>query len=345
MTPDFTDTITLGDDPFSGEYWDNHRVAPLLEAMRGVLAGDPDYTKYIAYWHTRCQGDDAEARRIGECYRMLAANIKANGYISNAWQHDGRDFDVTQGHGPMSVDIGNDGKLWPIDGSHRACILRLLGKSVNMWVWRRRPKWEKLKAFHKTLYTPYPHPDFAGHPVNRKGGDRFIAVLRALAGSAVTGAVVVGACTGYGAIGFANAGIRVQAFEPCNERRALMEMLASRSSGYERFGVRPTAAHEITTAYGWADVVVGMSVYQHVATTAERWALVCNHLAACRRHVIELPGNHEKQWHKQFREQSDGKPQEAIIKRLRWAGSYGPPEVIYTDYTYANRQTILLQRP
>ncbi len=344
MIPDFTDTITLGDDVFSDEYWANHRVAPLLYAMRGVMADTPDYTKYIAYWHTRCEGDDAEAQRIGQCYRELAAKIKRDGYAPNTWQHDGRDFDVTQGHGPMSVDVGNDGKLWPIDGSHRACILRLLDKPVNMWVWRRRPKWEKLKAFHKTLYTPYPHPDFVGHPVTRRDIDRFYKVGQ-LAGL-YDSACIVGACTGLSAqitATMMNRGGVVTAIEPQRERAALLQSVADRHRTNGTIVVSRNYAHEHT--YDSYRVVVGLSVYQHAAIAKERWSYICKRLAPAPMHIIELPGNTEHQWHDKFREETDGKPQEAIIRMLVQAGSYGPPRVIYTDHTYANRQTILLQRP
>ena len=360
MTPDFTDTITLGDDVFSDEYWANHRVAPLLDAMRGVMADPPDYGKYIAYWHTRCKGDDAEAKRIGECYRALAAKIKTDGYTSNAWQHDGRDFDVTQGHGPMSVDIGNDGKLWPIDGSHRACILWLLGEPVTMWVWRRRPKWEKLKTFHKTLYTPYPHPDFAGHPVTRQSRDRFIHGITNLSPERADkfNVCIVGACTGLSsrmtanAIGMgATSSGTIVAIEPQPERLALLRSIATRVELYPTLHCIPPAkiipcgdyAHKHD--YATYDAILGYSVYQHVATNLERWQLVCGLLGKCPLHILELPGNHEHQWHDKFREETNGKPQEAIIAMLIQAGGYEPPRVIYTDTTYANRQTILLQRP
>ena len=348
MTPDFTDTIELGDDPFSAEYWGNHRVAPLLEAMCDVMADEPDYTKYIAYWHTRCKGDDAEARRIGECYRELAAKIKSSGYTRNAWQRDGRGFDVTQGHGPMSVEIGDDGRIWPIDGSHRACILRILEKPVMMWVWRRRPKWVALKTFHKTLYTPYPHPDFAGHPGTRRGTERFEPIPEAI-GTADSNRIgcrvgVVGSCTGSGSIELAKAGFLVTAFEPNNERCSLMRYLAARDKDIPtlNLAIGESQAHEID--YFPFDSVVALSVYQHAAASAARWDAICDKLAKCPRHILELPGNHEHQWHERFRSESDGQPQEAIIRALRHAGRYNAPEVIYTDHTYANRQTILLQR-
>ncbi len=342
MTPDFTDTITLGDDVFSDEYWANHRVAPLLDAMRGVMADPPDYGKYIAYWHTRCKGDDAEAKRIGECYRALAAKIKTDGYTSNAWQHDGRDFDVTQGHGPMSVDIGNDGKLWPIDGSHRACILWLLGEPVTMWVWRRRPKWEKLKAFHKTLYTPYPHPDFAGHPVTRPGVDRFHAIQRKMF---VPGDVIVlGACTGFGAAYFQQRH-PVLAVEPTEERRILLthwfHRLGSTDSPY--LNISSAYAHQLD--YGGVVATIALSVLQHAATSMNRLREIVAKMTDSPRLFVELPGDDEKQWHCQFRDETHGCPKSAVIDELIWVGNYAAPKVIYTDTTYANRQTILLQRP
>ena len=93
--------------------------------------------------------------------------------------------------------------------------------------------------------------------------------------------------------------------------------------------------------------MVGLSVYHHVATCRERWREVCEKLAACPVHILELPHNHEKQWHDKFREERDSwldGPWEQLLADLQNISDSRPLKTVYTDQTYAKRDTVMLCR-
>ena len=344
------DKITLGDDVFSAEYWQHDRVRSLVEAF-GDMLDDSTSTgtgAYVEWWLKQTGGTYTSAMVAAASYCKLLSDIRHDGYDAKRWKTSDRNFDPAKGQGPITVKIGPDGKITPWDGAHRSAILRCLGRPVEAEVFERAPEWQHLKEYHATLYTPYPHPDFASHPVTRRGTERFqpiSGVIKADSNRIGARIAVVGACTGFGAIELAKAGFIVTAIEPNDKRCSLIRYLAARDREIPtlNLSVSESLAHEHD--YFRYDSVLGYSVYQHVATSVDRWNAVCNLLAKCPQHIIELPGNHEHQWHDKFREETGGKPQEAIISMLIQAGGYDPPKVIYTDHTYANRQTILLERP
>ena len=338
------DKITLGDDVFSAEYWAHDRVRLLVEAFADMMPSEPSYANYMAWWLSRCSGDESQAFEAAKSYRAIAHDIRDNGYDSERWRSSDRNFDPVRGQGAITVKIGSDGTISPWDGAHRSAIMRCLGRPVEAEVFERAPDWQHLKEYHKTLYTPYPHPDFASHPVTRRNPQRFETACNLA--SIYDSACVVGACTGLAALviaGMMRASGKVIALEPQTERRALLDAVASRHDTNGHVISSGEYAHEHD--YSTYEIVLACSIYQHAASSQERWSEICERLAAVPRHIIELPGNHEHQWHDRFREQSDGRPQEAIIRMLIQAGRYDPPKVLYTDHTYANRQTILLERP
>lgn len=341
-------TILIGGDVFSRTYWSHGQLSPLVEGMKGLLASPPNIAPYQDFWVKRYGGTQDQAANMAKLWHERAIDIRDNGYKADAWREDKRqeNWDDDKGFGPISVSIGPNGNLIPWDGAHRAAILRVLERPVEAVVHERSKRWAELKEFHKTLYTPVDHPDFADHPVLRKDTARFEAIVAHLQ-SDIRDVLIVGACTGFCARfideyeQFDEVEVEhrqpfdVLALEPKEERFALL-----RTTGVL---CQKVAAADFTR-YGEFDAVIGLSVYQHAATSLDKWRQIVYLLSKCSIQVLELPGNDEKQWHEEFRKDTGGKPHEAILEYLCVPGGYRNAKTIYTDPTYANRNTYLLTR-
>ena len=341
------DKIILSDDPFSIEYF--ARFTDLTESIGPLLGGDNG--PYIAYLKERRRrasrtlepdAEQAYCENLAGCKKALAESIRDDGYDPNAWRHCGRDFDYNKGEGPITVTIGPDGTINSYDGLHRSAILRHLGQPVIAEVYQRNKRWVELREFHKTLYTPYPHPDFAGRKVLRKGVERFDAIGKWMKEHDAYCPLVVGACIGWGMFRLLDVpwNSQVYGIEPQKERRDLAGAFISRLG---RGMVQGKSAIE-WDEYDKVGAVIGLSVYHHVATSLDQWQKVADKLAACPVQILELPEDSAKQWHNTFRAECGGRCKETILSVLAGAGDYMHREVIYTDRTYANRETIAMWR-
>lgn len=335
------DKIIIGEDVFSVEYWQHDRVRSLVDAFADMLATEPSPDKYITWWLSKCGGTYSDALAASVIYTTIASDIRDNGYDPTRWESSDRNFDPAKGQGPITVKIGPDGTISPWDGAHRSAILRVLGRTVEAEVFERADEWQHLKEYHKTLYTPYPHPDFASHPVTRRGTERFEAIERNI-GGAPGDIVVLGACTGFGAA-YLQRRYPVIAVEPTDQRRAMLTHWFHRLGDADSPYLNISAAYAHEVSYG-GGTVVALSVLQHAATCMSRMQEIATAMRTSPQLAIELPGDDEKQWHHQFRDETKGCLQSAVIDALIQAGGYDPPKVIYTDHTYANRQTLLLER-
>ena len=342
------DKITLADDPFSAEYF--ARFADLTASIGALLADNP--APYIAYLKERrgraahvepLDDEDAYCRNQAACVRRLAVSIRDDGYNSSEWRNCGRKLDYGQGQGPITVTIGADGTINSWDGLHRSAILRNLCRPIYAEVYQRNERWVELREFHKTLYTPYPHPDLARRKVLRPGGERFEAIGQWCKNNIdPIDALIIGACTGYGASIIGLYFQNVDCIESNAERFSLAHSLLSRTSGYIQVFHALAGTFNSDTEY---KATIGLSVYHHVATSIEKWQAVCEKLKACPVHIVELPENSAKQWHDQFRaECTNGHCNEVIMSTLCKAGNYSGAEVIYTDHTYADRETVAIWR-
>ncbi len=331
------DRIELGRDPWSQEYWS--KLQPLVDAMYALRDGN--LLPYAEYWLRRADSiDTTKAMQMAKAYQAVLQGIENQGYLPDAWQARS-DSNLDLGFGPISVAIGADGTIWLRDGSHRASILRVLGRPVTPWVWKRDPRWLELKDANSKLYSPYPHPDFANHPVQRRNTNRFTAIAEQLADLHCTDVLFVGACTGAGPVALAEVNFTVTAIEPADDRYTLLE------SWFNRVGLAGRCDKLRLTdyrKYGNHHAIIGMSIYQHAAQSIAKWQQCANLLADCPVHVLELPGNHERQWHQTFRQESDGKPRDMLLRMLSETGAYRYFHSFYQDSTYANRETMVIAR-
>ncbi|MCW5591066.1 MAG: hypothetical protein KIS74_03105 [Burkholderiales bacterium] len=120
------------------EYWD--ALGELPGAVAALVAEDDD-TRYRAYWVKRTKGDPAAPALVGrlEHLRHIIADIRAHGYDPDRWRAtDPRPLAWEHGTGPLLVTRSGS-RVFPRDGSHRACILRALGLPVEALVWKSRP--------------------------------------------------------------------------------------------------------------------------------------------------------------------------------------------------------------
>ena len=339
--------ITLGDDPYSAEYF--ARFADLTDSIGPLLADDPE--PYVRYWlHKRRKVTEAEvtpllgteALGMATSRKVLAESIRDGGYKIDGWKDSGRNLDPAKGQGRITVNIGADGTIYSWDGLHRSAILKHLGRPVEVEVFKRDARWLELSEFHKTLYQPFPHPDFAGRKVTRPGHVRYAAISNAISACGAKSVIIVGACTGWGVerLTYDEVFGQVHGIEPHKDRFPLAKSFLEKSG---RGTVEQIAAHEFTR-YGDFGATVGLSVYHHVATSVERWREVCKLLAACPVHILELAADDAPQWHDKFREESNGLPRSVIFDELCKAGNYGLGGCVFNDPAYANRQTISLVR-
>ncbi len=340
------DTITLGFDPFSAEYFG--RFTALTESIGPLLGGGT--RPYVAYLmerraKKRVEPDREYCEQRALTVRAMTESIRDDGYDPEAWKTCGRNLDYSRGQGPITINIGADGTIYSWDGLHRSAILRHLGRPVVAEVYRRDKRWEELRAFHKTLYQPYPHPDLADRKVIRPGGERYQAIAAWIDSHCLDemtlNALMVGACTGFGLLALSQS-MNACGIEPSAERFELLRSLAAKTNGVISEARMVSAADY--ESYNRHAHAIGLSVYHHVASSIEQWAKVCEKLAACPVQILELPGDHEKQWHDKFREETHGQPKEALIGMLTSAGEYTERETIYVDGSYASRQTIALWR-
>lgn len=332
------DLLIIGDDPWSMEYWDFQK--DLLVAAKGLVSGELD--AYCEYWKNRTkEDDDQRALSTATAYSQLAQKIRDEGFEADKWRTSDRVFDESRGQGPISVNISGDGKLVPWDGSHRACILRTLGREVHARPWKRAKRWQELREFYlKDKYTTYPHPDFADVKAYRRDRTRMDKVGEAATGLGAKSIAVVGACTGFEVEVLSHHLQPVIGLEPHPERFALLKGWAARLGSGDVFKVY---AHE-WDGYANVGAVVGMSIYQHAASSLEQWRNVASMISASPVQILELPSNNEHQWHAGFKDEAGGEPKELLVKELAEAGNYTTQRVIYTDETYAKRETILLAR-
>ncbi len=347
--------ITLGDDPFSAEYFE--RFAALTESIGPLLDGDAGpYCLYWLYQRKKLAKADvtskhlADAANMAECHRKLAISIRDEGYDKDRWKTCGRQLDPDKGQGPITVNIGADGTIYSWDGLHRSAILKHLGLPVEAEVYKRDPRWVELSEFHKTLYQPYPHPDFAGRKITRPGTERYEPIATWLKAHDIIDPLFVGACTGAAVVKFRDWGFQAFGIEPHKDRFPLAESWTRRVCPAS---IVQVAAHDFL--YGNYGAVIGLSVYHHVATSLEKWREVCKLLVACPVHIFELAGKSEKQWHDKFKSETDEWPggaplcaeSEMLYATCDENGGTSDGVVrerIYTDHTYASRQTIVLSR-
>lgn len=107
-------------------YW--KRLGNLLDAINDVSNGQ--YQMYVRYWMGRMRkGGRSYCGRRGlrmakRCERLLV-DIRDGGYREDAWKTG------NQRSGPIRVWVPREGDIWPRDGGHRACILRVLRRRVE----------------------------------------------------------------------------------------------------------------------------------------------------------------------------------------------------------------------
>jgi hypothetical protein len=128
-------TLPTLDITDSRSYWG--LLGTLPDAMaRLVLHDDP--TPYIAYWQTRTKQTLAGATARANALRVIADDIRVNGYDPNRWRTDPRHFQgVPDGFGPITV-VRSGKTIFPRDGSHRASILKALDRVVLAYVWKEQ---------------------------------------------------------------------------------------------------------------------------------------------------------------------------------------------------------------
>jgi len=341
------DEILIADDPWSREYWQHRRIAPLVDSVRELMRGN--FKVYMLYWMERCAGAPwcslGKAKTHAKCVQRLAQDIAENGYNPHAWREDPRhekwEADRPGAYGPLSVTIGPDGRINPWDGAHRSAILRVLGKECRARVYQRSEEWRALLDFNDKPYTPYPHPDMNGRQAYRPGTERFSAIADFLAQRKAKRCLFVGACTGFGMAHLAARGFAVDGIEPHPERFKLAEAYLQRVSPEST--LYPLPAFEFAR-YGDYDAVIGLAVWHHVATSLKRWVKVLGNLATCPIQIVELAGNEEGQWHDDFREYAHGMPGHVVFESLIASGQYTDEQTIFTDTHYANRPTVALWR-
>jgi hypothetical protein len=320
----------------------------MREFLDGTEPADLLQSKY-ADWFRQFRDkdkvrDDSYIASITESKRQLALAIRGDGYNPDLWRLDPRKFNPDDsGFGPIACTIGDFGQIMPWDGSHRAAILKALDEDVRARVWTRSARWQELRNFQiKDHYQPYPHPDLSHVKPTRRGVERYIEINKQI-GEGPKTICVVGACTGMGARCLNSLGRVVGAIESHRERFLLLE-------AWNRFDPFCQAINkrvqEVENFRG-VHVVVGLSVYHHVATNASTWGEVCKKLADCPVHFMEVAKSSDPQWHSQFRTEAKmlGKsPDELIVHTLQRAGGYTNREVVFRDDRYSGRETIKLSR-
>lgn len=124
--PTTTDTVDLA---FHPEYWE--RVPELYRAIELLVSSDDD-SLYRRWWTRRAARSwDHYPAQIAYLRQMIAS-IRDVGYDPEGWRNDAR-----EGTGPITVARRTGGSIvCPRDGSHRACILRALGRPAIAHVWR-----------------------------------------------------------------------------------------------------------------------------------------------------------------------------------------------------------------
>ena len=123
-------TINITDD---ANYWTALKSLP---AAIAAMVHDGNAAPYITYWMRRTKQDKATATARAVYVQELIGDIRENGFKPDLWHGDVRQFDfATQGFGPIVVLRSPDGKTIPRDGSHRASILKALGRPVIAQVW------------------------------------------------------------------------------------------------------------------------------------------------------------------------------------------------------------------
>jgi len=324
VIPALTDSL----DPWSEDFWTKRME--LVAAMEDLDAGRP--SRYVNYWLRRMKSDDRyQANVMADCWHKIIDGIQADGYCPNYVDNSRADT------GPIRISIHNQGRLHCYDGNHRAAVMGALGRPVLGEVYARSPGWEKLKKFHATLYQPCGHPDFASHPVQRPNQARLSAIRACLTFAEERDLAIVGACTGHEVEFFrASEPEYILALEVNESRLALLHG--------QFVGLEDVAIYSSWDGVDFTGrTAICLSVLHHVASSTSAWIEKCHQLAKAPVIVVELPRSDESTWHEKFREESDGDPHANLVAILQDVGGFGPPEVIYRDKSYSNRETFILR--
>jgi hypothetical protein len=123
-------TIELSREP---SYWDRLGVLPM--AIRHLMAHH-DPAPYVGYWIARTGQSVELAKQHAAYVAAMAEDITTNGYDVDRWKTDVRGLEFARdGFGPITVTKAG-AVIWPRDGSHRACILRVCERPIPALLWK-----------------------------------------------------------------------------------------------------------------------------------------------------------------------------------------------------------------
>lgn len=208
-----------------------------------------------------------------------------------------------------------------------------------------KKSWNKLvrRVKRKGLYQEYPHPDLLDFPSQRSYKYRYRAVAETLKNNGFCHIVEIGSNVGSGCFEMYKQGLGVTGIEIDKD---YFDMACCLSRSVKNPRVLDFINIDCTkfNSYIIYDAIVGMNIWEEIATSFSALIDVLAKTAICSCQIIELPTDGPNRWPESLMGElslRDNEVERFILNEFRKFG-YVKQKLIYTDESSQGRKTFCL---